>query len=113
MPARWSPPGTPDTIRFSAAARMSIIAHGKESDRFSQGSCTIALTTLEIAALPFNLGTCWAGFLLMAAHCSPQVYQALGLPQGNVMQGGLMIGYPQETYHAIPPRKPLNVEWRF
>jgi nitroreductase/NAD-dependent dihydropyrimidine dehydrogenase PreA subunit len=90
-----------------------IIAHGKESDRFAQGSCTIALTTLEIAALPFNLGTCWAGFLLMAARCAPQVHQALGLPQGNCMQGGLMIGYPQETYHAIPPRKPLNVEWRF
>lgn len=89
-----------------------LIAHGKEKDHFAQGSCTIALTTAEIAALPYGLGTCWTGFLHLAARCSPQVHQTLGLPQGNLMYGGLMIGYPQETYYAIPPRKPLNVTWR-
>jgi nitroreductase len=89
-----------------------VIAHGKESDRFAQGSCVIALTTIEIAALPFGLGTCWAGFLHMASRCSPNVHAALGLPAGNLMHGGLMIGHPAETYHAIPPRKPLNIAWR-
>jgi nitroreductase len=90
-----------------------IIAHGKASDSFAQGSCTIALTTLELAALPYQLGTCWAGFLHLATRCSPQVHEALGLPTGNVMHGGLMIGYPAEEYHAIPPRKPLRIEWRY
>jgi nitroreductase len=89
-----------------------LIAHGRENDRFAQGSCTIALTTAELAALPYGLGTCWAGFLHLAVRCSPQVHKALRLPQGNLMYGGLMIGYPLETYYAIPPRKPLNVEWR-
>ena len=89
-----------------------IIAHGKQKDRFAPASCTIALTTAELAALPFGLGACWAGFLHLAAMCSPDVQQALGLPEGNVMYGGLMIGYPLETYRAIPPRKPLNVAWR-
>jgi nitroreductase/NAD-dependent dihydropyrimidine dehydrogenase PreA subunit len=89
-----------------------IIAHGKENNPFAQSSCIIALTTAELAALPYGLGTCWAGFLHLAAKCSPQVQQALGLPQGNVMHGGLMIGYPAETYHAIPPRKPLAITWR-
>ena len=89
-----------------------VVAHAKEHDHLAQSSCTIALTTAELTALPYGLGTCWAGFLHLAARCSPQVRQSLGLPQGNVMHGALMIGYPLETYHAIPPRKPLNVQWR-
>jgi nitroreductase/NAD-dependent dihydropyrimidine dehydrogenase PreA subunit len=89
-----------------------FIAHGHESDLVGQTSGIIALTTTELAALPFGLGTCWAGFLHLAAKWSPQVHAALGLPPKHVMQGGLMIGYPKETYHAIPPRKPLQIQWR-
>jgi nitroreductase/NAD-dependent dihydropyrimidine dehydrogenase PreA subunit len=89
-----------------------LIAHGKEQDHFAPISCTIALTTAELAALPYGLGTCWAGFLHLAARCSPQVQQSLGLPEGNIMHGGLMIGYPLETYHVIPPRKQLEIAWR-
>jgi nitroreductase/NAD-dependent dihydropyrimidine dehydrogenase PreA subunit len=89
-----------------------MIAHGKETDHFAQSSCTIALATAELAALPYGLGTCWAGFLHLAAKCAPQVRQSLGLPPGNVMHGALMIGYPLETYHTIPPRKPLDIQWR-
>ncbi len=75
-----------------------IIAHGKERDHFAQSSCTIALTTAELAALPFGLGTCWAGFLHLAARCAaagPSVARSAGrqsdawrlddrLPAGNV-----------------------------
>jgi nitroreductase/NAD-dependent dihydropyrimidine dehydrogenase PreA subunit len=89
-----------------------IIAHGKKEDHFAPGSCIIALTTAELAALPFGLGACWAGFLHLGAMCSPDVQKSLGLPEGNAMYGGLMIGYPMETYHAIPPRKKLNIAWR-
>jgi nitroreductase/NAD-dependent dihydropyrimidine dehydrogenase PreA subunit len=90
-----------------------IIAHGSEKDHFAPSSCTIALTTVELAALPFELGTCWAGFLHLAARSSSKVHESLGLPTGNIMHGGLMIGYPQESYHSIPPRKPLNISWRW
>lgn len=89
-----------------------LIAHGKEKDHFAQSSCTIALATAELAALPYGLGACWAGFLHLAAKCSPQVEEYLSLPKGNVMYGGLMIGYPLESYHSIPPRKPLQITWR-
>jgi nitroreductase/ferredoxin len=89
-----------------------VIAHGAASDPFAQSSCTIALTTLELAALPFGLGACWAGFLHLAATCSAEVRQVLGLPHGHIMQGGLMIGYPLETYHCVPPRKRPPVAWR-
>ena len=89
-----------------------LIAYGHENDPMAQGSCIAALTTAELAAVPLGLGTCWAGFLHMATLLSPPVRQALGLPEGHVMHGGLMIGYPAETYYRIPQRKPLAVDWR-
>lgn len=89
-----------------------LIAYGQEGDTMASSSCTIALTTAELAAQPLGLGTCWAGFLHLAARSSPAVAEALDLPAGHVMHGGLMIGCPAETYHCIPPRKSLTVDWR-
>jgi nitroreductase/NAD-dependent dihydropyrimidine dehydrogenase PreA subunit len=89
-----------------------LVACGAENDPMAPASCMIALTTADLAAQPLGLGTCWAGFLHLAANTSPAVRQALDLPAGQVMHGGLMIGYPAETYHCVPPRKPLTVDWR-
>ncbi len=88
-----------------------IIAHGAVDDRMAPASATIALATLDLAALPFGLGTCWAGFLTMAAAGSPGVATALGLPPDHRMYGGLMIGYPEFDYARIPTRNPARVIW--
>ena len=89
-----------------------LIAYGRDDDGMAQGSCMIALTTADLAAQPLGLGTCWAGFLHLAARSCPAVREVLGMPEGHGMHGGLMIGYSAETYHYIPPRKPLTVDWR-
>jgi len=89
-----------------------IIAHGSASDPAVQSSATIALTTLDLAAQSFGLGACWAGFLHMAARSYSEVYDALGLPPGHLMYGGLTIGYPEFEYARIPARKPSEVVWR-
>jgi nitroreductase len=89
-----------------------LVAYGAEDDPMASASCTIALTTADLAAQPLGLGTCWAGFLHLAARTVPAVQEALGLPAGHVMHGGLMIGYPAETFRRVPPRKPLTVDWR-
>jgi nitroreductase len=88
-----------------------IIAHGAADDPMVSASATIALATLDLAALPFGLGTCWAGFLAMASASSPGVATALGLPPGHRMHGGLMIGYPEFEYARIPTRNPARVIW--
>jgi nitroreductase/NAD-dependent dihydropyrimidine dehydrogenase PreA subunit len=89
-----------------------LIAYGREGDPMAHGSCIAALTTAELAAIPLGLGTCWAGFLHMAAILSPPARQALGLPDGHVMHGALMIGHPLEKHYRIPPRKEAEVSWR-
>jgi len=88
-----------------------IIAHGAADDPMASASAMIALATLDLAALPFGLGTCWAGFLTMAAASSPGVATALGLPPGHRMFGGVMIGYPEFEYARIPTRNPAEVIW--
>jgi nitroreductase/NAD-dependent dihydropyrimidine dehydrogenase PreA subunit len=88
-----------------------IIAHGEENDPMAQPSSMIALATLELAALSFCLGTCWAGFLYYAARSSCEVAADLGLPPGHRMCGGLMIGYPEFEYSRIPVRNPARVTW--
>jgi nitroreductase/NAD-dependent dihydropyrimidine dehydrogenase PreA subunit len=88
-----------------------IVAHGPADDPMTSASAMIALTTLELAALPFGLGTCWAGFLHQAAASSYEVATALSLPPGHRMLGGMMIGYPEFEYARIPTRKPAQVFW--
>jgi nitroreductase/NAD-dependent dihydropyrimidine dehydrogenase PreA subunit len=89
-----------------------IVAHGAANDAAVGASATIALATLELAALSFGLGTCWAGFLHQAVHSSAGVAMALDLPPGHRMIGGLLIGYPELEYARVPARKPAAVTWR-
>lgn len=89
-----------------------LIAHGPQENVMSRDSCVIAMTTAELAAPSFGLGACWAGFLQVAMFHSPEVQQLVNLPQGHLLYSALMIGYPQVTYHRIPPRKKLKVDWR-
>lgn len=72
----------------------------------------IALTYMALAALPYQLGTCWTGFVMMAAAMSPSVQAALNLPEGHKLLGGMMLGYPKVKYHRIPMRNAARVVWR-
>jgi nitroreductase/NAD-dependent dihydropyrimidine dehydrogenase PreA subunit len=89
-----------------------VVAHANRQDTTAPGACMIALSHLEIAALPFGVGTCWAGYFMVASSQSPEVQAALGLPAGHVPYGSMMIGYPKFAYHRIPPRQPAEISWR-
>lgn len=70
-----------------------------------------ALTFLELAAEARGLGVCWAGYLTRVAGVHAPLRQALSLPEGYTVCGGLMLGHPRFVYRRIPPRKPLSVQW--
>jgi hypothetical protein len=36
----------------------------------------------------------------------------LGLPEGTVSYGTILLGYSAENFGRIPVRKPLDVTWR-
>lgn len=89
-----------------------VIAYAAKQDRRAPTACAIALTYLELAALPHGVGTCWAGYFQVAATTSPAVQVALGLPEDQQSFGALLVGYPQFAYHRIPARKEAQIMWR-
>jgi len=89
-----------------------IVTHAHKEDRTAPVACTIALTYLELAAPSFDLGTCWAGFFNAAATVWPPFQQELGLPEGNVNFGAMMVGYPKFKYQRLPLRNEAKIMWR-
>lgn len=92
-------------------APLLVAAHAAENALNPPVDCTIAVTTLELAAMTYGLGACWAGFFMRAANDHPKLKSMLDLPAGHRLYGALMIGYPKFSYRRIPERRPVNVRW--
>ncbi len=97
---------------ISRDAPHLIVAYASQQEPTAPGASLIALSHLEIAALPFGLGTCWAGYVMMAAGQSPAVRAVLDLPAGHSVGGAMMIGYPRYAYRRVPARRPADIRWR-
>src|ERR1035437_4361475 len=88
-----------------------IVACAPEDYGWGKQDCAIALTFLELAAEARGLGVCWAGYLTRIAAVHAPLRQALSVPDGYVVCGGLMLGERKYVYRRIPPRNPLRVQW--
>jgi len=86
-----------------------IFAHAPKGDA---ANCVIALTYLELAAPSFGLGTCWGGYIDAAASLWPPIQQFLGLPEGHISYGAMMVGYLKYKYHRLPLRNEPKITWR-
>ena len=89
-----------------------IVTHARKDDGSAPAACTIALTYLELAALSFDLGACWAGYFNTAATLWPPMPKELGFPEGNVSYGAMMVGYPKFKYQRLPLRNDAEIMWR-
>jgi len=88
------------------------IAHIPEGNPVVTVDALIALTHFDIVAPAFGVGTCWAGFLSMAAVAHKPLQEALAFPAGRSYAYALMFGYPQYKTYGIPRRNPVQVTWR-
>ncbi len=88
-----------------------IVACAPTDYEWGKQDCAIALTFLELAAEARGLGVCWAGFLTRVAGVHAPLRQALSVPGGYTICGGLMLGERRYSYRLVPPRKPLSVQW--
>jgi nitroreductase/NAD-dependent dihydropyrimidine dehydrogenase PreA subunit len=89
-----------------------VVAHAPASDQGGTIAAAIAITYLDLAALPLGAGTCWAGYVFIAAGLSPEVAQALGVPEGRRCCGASLLGRPAEEHLRIPSRRAPTVAWR-
>ncbi|MBT3225175.1 MAG: 4Fe-4S dicluster domain-containing protein [Deltaproteobacteria bacterium] len=72
---------------------------------------SIALSYLELMAVPKGLGTCWAGLVKRALQSSDPLRKLMGLPESHTHFYPIMIGYPRFRYHRLPERKQAIIHW--
>jgi nitroreductase len=72
----------------------------------------IAMTHFDITAPSFGFGTCWAGFVKMAADAYKPLQDILSLPEGRKVASAMMFGYSSYKITSIPRRNPVDISWR-
>ena len=90
-----------------------LVAHIPEGNRIAPVDAIIALTHVDIAAPAWGIGTCWAGFIAMAASANyGPLLSLFDLPAGRIFAYAMMLGHPKYKATAIPRRNPLAVTWQ-
>jgi nitroreductase len=89
-----------------------LFAHIPEENPVASIDAIIALTHVDVAAPAFGIGSCWAGFVAMAAISYEPLQKELDLPKGRKFAYAMMFGYPQYKVYGIPRRKPVAVTWQ-
>jgi nitroreductase/NAD-dependent dihydropyrimidine dehydrogenase PreA subunit len=93
-------------------APMVMVIHGLRTNFMAHANCSIAARNMEITALTMGLGTCWVGFLPLAAHLAKKkVERYLEIPDDHSIYGAIMVGFPKFEYRKIIPRKERKVRW--
>ena len=62
-------------------------------------------------AQSLGLGTCYAGFLPVAARKSGKIDKFLGLSRDRTAHAALLVGYPRFQLKKVPARKPRDTRW--
>jgi nitroreductase/NAD-dependent dihydropyrimidine dehydrogenase PreA subunit len=83
-----------------------------EGNPVAQTDAIIALTHFDVTAPAYGVGTCWAGFVAMAASSYEPLQKELGIHAGRKSAYAMMFGNPQYKIYGIPRRKPLQVTWQ-
>ena len=89
-----------------------LFTHIPEDNQGAFTDAIIALTYFDIAAPAFGIGTCWAGFVSMAAMYYEPLGKELGLPDNRKCVSAMMLGHPKYRTYGLPRRNPLQVMWR-
>lgn len=90
-----------------------VVTHADPENRMAVGNTHAIIAYAELFATSLGLGSCWAGFVTMAAVAGHQpLLDIIRPPSGRMVTGGFMLGYPRHLYHRLVERNPLQVEWR-
>jgi len=88
-----------------------ILTHGLRKNPLAATNAALATRNMEVLALPMGLGTCWMGFLVLAAWRNKKVANFLGLPPDRNVFGAITVGYPKRRYPKTIPRRERPLRW--
>lgn len=90
-----------------------LFAHLPTDNPFTDNTdAIIAMTHFDIAAPAFGIGTCWAGFVTLAAAEFKPLQEAMALPSNRKLAYAMLFGYSVLESNSIPRRNPLEIIWR-
>ena len=93
-------------------APVVMVIHGLRTNFMAHANCSIAARNMEIMAKAMGIGTCWVGFLSLAAHLDKKkIERYLEIPDDHSIYGAITVGYPKFEYRKIIPRKEREVRW--
>jgi nitroreductase/NAD-dependent dihydropyrimidine dehydrogenase PreA subunit len=93
-------------------APVLIVASAPKENTSGMVDVSLALSYLELAAVPMGLGTCWAGLVQGALWSSPPLKQAMGIPENHPHHYPLMLGYAKPKYFRLPERREPKITWK-
>jgi nitroreductase/NAD-dependent dihydropyrimidine dehydrogenase PreA subunit len=99
-----------DTILREAPVLLLAMAPAESPNGMVELS--VALSYLQLAALPMGLGTCWAGLVQRALLYWRPLKEAFGLPEKSPNHYPMMLGYPRPEYRRVPERKRPRITWK-
>ncbi len=89
-----------------------VVIHGLRTNFMAHANCSVAVRNMEIMAKSLGLGTCWVGFLSVAAHLAKKkIERYLEIPDDHSIYGAMMVGFPKFEYRKIIPRKERKIRW--
>ncbi len=99
---------------FRGAPHLVILTgpRGMGKNNVGKETHTIRTAYFELAAIPHDLVTVWAGFFLAALQLHPPARKAVGLAKGEEVMDAIGIGYPKNQYQRIPLRNEPAITWR-
>jgi len=89
-----------------------VLCHTKRDAMMPVIDSTIAMTAFDLAASSMDLGTCWAGFFMMALKDAPSLAKECGVPDDEDIHAAMMLGFPKFNYKNIPNRSELKIHWK-
>lgn len=97
--------------RICRNAPHIIISYAPTIHAIAVKDTVIATSHMELLFPSFGIGSCWAGYLMLAVQNSPQLKSLLGLDETATIHAALMAGYPKYEYYKTPARKGADVKW--
>ncbi len=97
---------------FCRSAPHAVLAYAIQEDKTAPQACTIAAAFLDLAAVSHGLGTCWAGYVILAVNMVPELKKAAGIPRQCDCFAAMLLGRPQVRFRRIPTRNRARIVWR-
>ena len=99
----------PSADVFYGAPALVVIS-GEVNVPGAMIDCQLAAENLFLAAHAKGLGTCYMGFLTLAAG-HPEARKLLGLAEGYEMMAAAVVGHPDVRPEGPPQRSPAKTDW--